>query len=190
LTSEEIESELGHANELIDTLSQGIQEIINAKTDDMAFSTFSTAELFEELRTYAETKFPGQPTRFLLAGDAIREITTSRYHLMMVITKLLDNAYEAIIEQKAQNGLITLDFRQNDQDRYLVTLTDNGGGFDDTVAARLFQPYVSTKSFNGRGMGLYLSKVTTEQILNGTIACSNSREGAQCRIAIPHPEQE
>ena len=56
-----------------------------------------------------------------------------------------------------------------------VQIADSGKGLSDEAAARLFEPYFSTKS-TGTGLGLAITKGILEE-LGGSIALANRAEG-------------
>lgn len=62
-----------------------------------------------------------------------------------------------------------------------LTVADNGPGFDAQVLARVFEPYVTTKS-TGTGLGLAIVKKIVEEH-GGRIDVGNRREGG-ARISI------
>ncbi|HUH87298.1 MAG TPA: ATP-binding protein [Pusillimonas sp.] len=62
-----------------------------------------------------------------------------------------------------------------------LTVSDNGPGFDTQVLARVFEPYVTTKT-TGTGLGLAIVKKIVEEH-GGRIDVANRREGG-ARISI------
>jgi nitrogen fixation/metabolism regulation signal transduction histidine kinase len=62
-----------------------------------------------------------------------------------------------------------------------LTVSDNGPGFAPQVIARVFEPYVTTKT-GGTGLGLAIVKKIVEEH-GGRIDVSNRREGG-ARISI------
>ena len=59
------------------------------------------------------------------------------------------------------------------------TIEDNGGGIDESIIKTLFKPYVSTKSLNGTGLGLYISKTIIQDHFNGTLKAVNTKKGSE-----------
>ncbi|HEV8551452.1 MAG TPA: ATP-binding protein [Polyangiaceae bacterium] len=92
----------------------------------------------------------GQGAEVTLDGDAHLELVADRDQLVQVLTNLVQNALDAV---KAKNGgRVSVEVRRDDERARLV-VRDNGPGFSPEVAARLFEPYLTTKE-HGTGLGL------------------------------------
>ncbi len=101
-----------------------------------------------------------------------------------VILNIINNAKDALIEQKIKNKKISIDLKES-QDRILLNIQDNAGGIPKTIINDIFNPYFSTKeSKNGTGLGLYMSKLIIEEHMNGVLKVSNTKEGALFHIEI------
>ena len=63
----------------------------------------------------------------------------------------------------------------------------HGGGIDETILPKVFDPYFSTKDEKtGTGLGLYMSKMIIEEHLHGSIKASNNQNGGACfRVQLP-----
>ena len=65
----------------------------------------------------------------------------------------------------------------------VLTLADNGPGFEAHLLERLFEPYVTTKA-KGTGLGLAIVKKIIEEH-GGMIMVENIGEGALIRVRLP-----
>ena len=69
-----------------------------------------------------------------------------------------------------------------------LSVRDNGCGFSDEIRARVFEPYVTTKS-KGTGLGLPIVKKIVEEH-EGLIHIENIKpHGAQISIILPTVEK-
>ena len=69
-----------------------------------------------------------------------------------------------------------------------LSVRDNGCGFSDEIRARVFEPYVTTKS-KGTGLGLPIVKKIVEEH-EGLIHIENIKpRGAQISIILPTVEK-
>ncbi len=84
-------------------------------------------------------------------------VKADKDQLLRVMNNLVNNAVQALDER----GKIILGLRK-DNNKYIISVSDNGKGIDDAVKARIFQPNFSTKSY-GTGLGLAMCKRIIEQ---------------------------
>lgn len=101
-----------------------------------------------------------------------------------VILNLIINAKEALVERGIANPTISLDIDVNDEGKSWVRVGDNAGGIDKKVQESLFEPYVSTKTISGSGLGLYMAKMIIEQNMGGRLSVLNSTHGAIFSIEV------
>lgn len=123
----------------------------------------------------------------LVVSDHSNEIilTYSR-ELLQVVLNLLKNAKEALEASKTNDAYIHVDIKSL-ADSIVLTVCDNGGGIDEKILPRIFEPYFSTKDAKvGTGLGLYMSKIIIEKHLHGVISASNDDKGACFTIALPN----
>jgi signal transduction histidine kinase len=90
-------------------------------------------------------------------------VLADRLQLELVLRNLIANAIEAVQEQPAGARRITLSAEKLDNQRGCLQLSveDSGKGVSAALAARLFEPFVSSKA-SGLGLGLVLSRAIME----------------------------
>ena len=105
--------------------------------------------------------------------------------LRQVLHNLLQNAQDALID--TVDPMIEISTERVSSGVRLV-IRDNGCGFADAIKARVFEPYVTTKS-KGTGLGLPIVKKIVEEH-EGTIQIENIKpHGAQISIILPVVEK-
>lgn len=101
--------------------------------------------------------------------------------LLHVLHHLIDNALAAM----AEGGTLTVTTALDD-DKVEVTVADTGTGMDPEHAARIFEPFYTTKqNQRGAGLGLFLT-LTTLKAHGGTITVETAPgRGTTMRMRLP-----
>ena len=109
--------------------------------------------------------------------------------LQQVILNILQNAVDILGENNISSPSIKIKtFTQ--ENYYIVTIEDNGGGIDDKNINKIFNPYFSTKlEKEGTGLGLYMSKMIIEDHCLGKLSVKNSGNGAIFEIKLQNLEE-
>lgn len=113
-------------------------------------------------------------------------VTVDRVQIQQVLVNLMRNAIEAM-EMIPQREL-RLDLKTRDKDVIEISLTDNGPGIKPEISARLFQPFVTSKS-GGMGVGLSISRSIIEQHGGNLWAENNPGGGTVFRFTLPPARQ-
>ncbi len=79
------------------------------------------------------------------------KVLIDRIQVQQVVLNLVRNAIEAMEESRTRR--LKIGSRKLGDNQVQVTIEDSGAGIEPDIAARLFQPFVSTKS-TGMGLGL------------------------------------
>jgi signal transduction histidine kinase len=109
-------------------------------------------------------------------GDDFIFVHADKERITQVISNLLDNAIKFTGRDDGPI-VITIETREKkeNQEEAVVTIKDNGPGIDPEILPKLFSKFVS-KSFQGTGLGLYLSKKIIEAHV-GKVWAENNRDG-------------
>ena len=105
-------------------------------------------------------------------------VEADKARLIQVISNLINNAVKFT---KAGGGTVSIGIEEeNKQDNgaqklVVVTVKDTGTGIDPEILPRLFTKFVS-KSFQGTGLGLFISKSIVEEH-GGKIWAKNNSDG-------------
>ncbi|TVP39999.1 sensor histidine kinase [Candidatus Nitrosocosmicus arcticus] len=114
-----------------------------------------------------------------------------------VISNLIDNSIKSISEQETGRGVISIDIERTNntittarddcdpQYMVIVIIKDTGIALDNEILPRLFTKF-ATKSFQGTGLGLYLSKNIIEAH-GGRIWAENNKDGIGATVSFTLP---
>ena len=131
-------------------------------------------------------------TEYLVDADSRR--------ISQVISNLIDNSIKSISEQEIGRGVISIsiektinavttttirDDEYDSQHMVIVSIKDTGIALDNEILPRLFTKF-ATKSFQGTGLGLYISKNIIEAH-GGKIWAENNtnKKGAMFKFTLP-----
>ena len=128
----------------------------------------------------------------LVPGDAL--------HLRSVFLNVLSNAREALVDHDHERRILVVTRSAPGQAR--IVIANNGPPLPDRVAARLFEPFTTTKE-GGTGLGLAIVRRLVE-LHHGTVAVSSDKDQgvsftfefptalgpAKPRIELPLPDAD
>ena len=100
----------------------------------------------------------------------------SRSEIKHVLLNIINNAKDAILSHSAKLHATNYIFvgLQEKNGTIRITVKDSGGGIDDTILDKIFDPYFTTKfKKQGSGIGLYMSHEIISKHFLGTIKVSN-----------------
>ncbi len=112
------------------------------------------------------------------------EITGYERDFRHVVINLMQNSADQIITKEIKNPMIKINAKASEKCIDIV-ISDNAGGVSPSILPTVFEPYVSDKSLNGTGLGLYISKKIIQDQFDGDIFASNTKDGAQFLIKCP-----
>ena len=101
-------------------------------------------------------------------------IECDKERIIQVISNLLDNAIKFTKEGDIS---ITCEVEENDKDckKVIISVIDTGSGINSEILPKLFSKF-ATKSFQGTGLGLFISKEIIENH-GGRIWAKNNNDG-------------
>ena len=157
-------------------------ELVNPNKILEDFISFFMPE-FNQKNIKLDSELCGCDVRLLLDSKLFRE----------VIVNLSQNAISAISkkfddDESRIKGRISIKSKI-ENDRYILTFTDDGTGMDEATSARVFEPYFTTKS-NGTGLGMAMSYKIIKEFSGDISVTSALGEGTKFTISIPVPQME
>jgi len=111
-------------------------------------------------------------------------ITNYKNMLFQIIMNIMSNAKDALLQNDIKEKIITIKLKNQDN-KTIIEIQDNGGGIDETIIDKIFDPYFSTKEDkHGTGMGLYMAKIILQERMQGNITVQNKNNGALFSIIL------
>ena len=181
-----------------ETLKRGARTIVNqvaalkAMVDDFrdyarlpapVLAGLDLNSLVSEVLSMYESS--GIPIRRNLSAG-LPQVLADSAQIRQVLHNLVQNAQDALGAAKTPGSAIEVRTEPSGAAGVRLVVSDNGSGFPEELMARIFEPYVTTKT---RGTGLRLAivkKIVDEH--HGAIAIDNRpRQGQSVSIVLPVP---
>ena len=170
LSFEFVEDKVKDALFLAQNMSNTLEDFKNFFSPNKKKESFFIHKCIEhslELSKYLLTK-----ENIQIELDIDKNIKINGYYneLSHVFLNMITNSKDALMSNREQNMRIisiTLEYKD---DKGIITIVDNGGGIDESIIPKVFEPYYTTKYKSaGTGIGLYMSKQMIEKHMEGTI---------------------
>jgi nitrogen fixation/metabolism regulation signal transduction histidine kinase len=168
---------------------ESMQQMVNAfseyaRAPDMNVTHFNLNQLVSEVvdlhRSHAT-----HPEIGLELDQNLGPLEADRSRVRQILNNLITNALEALDGVMNPRLDVATRFEQGGDAAYaVVTVCDNGPGFQRELLSRVFDPYVTSKP-KGTGLGLAIVKKIVEEH-GGRIDADNRPEGgARVRVVLP-----
>jgi len=165
-------------------LSTTINDFRDFSKSNKELKETSYAELVKSVLGLIENAILGKNIQVYQALDEQEKFVSYPNELKQVILNLIKNAEDVLLEKKIKNPFIKLAAYRT-EDKYILEVSDNGGGIPEEIVENIFDLYFSTKQErNGTGLGLYMSKVIIDEHCGGELSVENIENGALFRIAL------
>jgi two-component system CheB/CheR fusion protein len=165
-------------------LSNTIDDFRNFFKPDIAKEKISFNSLFQKILVLLQKTLQNNDITLKLPKNGNIEILTYPNQLIQVVINIINNSKDAIKESGNERGVITISIDKYEQN-IVLKICDNGGGIDPSIKDRLGQPYVSTKSKNGTGLGIYMSTVIASRHLGGRLYWDSNEKNTCFYIELP-----
>jgi signal transduction histidine kinase len=115
---------------------------------------------------------------------------------LQVLINLFNNAKDVLLSQPIDSRFLIIStyIRTN---KIIIEVCDNGGGIDEFIISKIFEPYFTTKhKSQGTGIGLYMSHQIIVEHMKGDIYAKNieiiknEKKYKGCSLIIELPQEE
>ena len=168
---------------------ESMQQMVNAfseyaRAPDMNVTRFNLNQLVSEVTDLYRSHETHAEVRLDL-DEHLDPIEADRGRVRQILNNLVTNALEALDGVTAPRLEIATRLEEGADAQYaIVTVCDNGPGFQRELLSRVFDPYVTSKP-KGTGLGLAIVKKIVEEH-GGRIDADNRPEGgARIRVVLP-----
>jgi two-component system C4-dicarboxylate transport sensor histidine kinase DctB len=184
LSKEYLDDKLKEGNALLEFMSVTIDDFRNYFRPDKAKEFVLVSDVVNTSVSLMQKSLEVSGVEVELDSQG-RDLThIYKNEFIQVMLNLIKNAKDILVEKNIKNPKIVIKSRC-ESEKLVVEVCDNGGGVDESIIEKIFEPYFSTKEKqSGTGLGLYMSKMIIEEHIGGELSVCNEKDGACFTIKI------
>ncbi len=170
----------GCIGKTVDTLTANLDGLLNCgKQAGLCRGTYNLSTLWQDAMGVLSPRIMDKEIVVVRPVDQPVSLVVDGWMVTQVFQNILDNA----IHFSPHGGTITVDWQVSPQ-AVLITVSDQGPGFDDSTPAELFDPFYS-KRYGGTGLGLAIAKKIILDHQGSISAEALPQGGAKFSISLP-----
>lgn len=155
---------------IIQSLGHTLYELSNFYLPDERKEEFEVTQMCKEASMILGAKIEQADIKIHIEGEDFI-VHGSKNKFAEILRALLQNAMESIIQSGVKTR--TIDIKLSDRKLFIQ---DSGNLVEKSLEERIFEPYFTTKEVGqGKGLSLYLCKVSVENDFGGTIRLVNQK---------------
>ena len=186
LTSKKVEESYEKSNNLLQYMSQTIDDFRNFFKQNDESAKFSIKEAVETVYNLVNTNLSYNQIECVIDVRHDSQVYGGLNEFKQVLINIINNAQEAIESNNVKSNKQIHILITQKNDNALVSIADMGGGISKGVMEKIFDPYFTTKEqTQGTGLGLYMSKQIIENSMCGSLSAKNIDNGAEFIITLP-----
>jgi len=185
LTHEDMELFKNESSQYIHKMSSTIDDFRNFFSPAKEKEIFVVSHAIKESIKFVKDSYINSGVELIdKTQDSDTQIYTYRNELMQVIMILLNNSRDAVVGKRVEKPKVIVELIHYDK-KVEIHIKDNGGGIDDEIMDRIFEPYFTTKfKSDGTGVGLYMSKMIIEDSIGGELVLKNYEDGVLAKLSL------
>jgi two-component system sensor histidine kinase/response regulator len=173
----------GNIKNIVDELSTTITDFIDFFKPNKEKTNINLKQAIEDSIELASASFETNNISVSINCNEDLFLNIYEREFKQVIISILNNAKDQLLLKNSDDRKIIITISK-DNEYINVEIFDNGGGINESIIENIFEPYFSTKSQNGTGIGLYMSKIIIENHIEGQLLVENKNDGANFIIKL------
>lgn len=185
LTEDEIAQFKEESSQYIHKMSSTIDDFRNFFSPTKEKELFIVSDAIKESIKFVKDSYSDRKVALIdRTQDGDTQLCSYKNELMQVIMILLNNSRDAVVVNKIENPQVIVELIHKDE-KIEIRITDNGGGINNDIMDRIFEPYFTTKfKSDGTGVGLYMSKMIVEDSIGGELVLKNHGDGVLASLIL------
>jgi signal transduction histidine kinase len=143
---------------------------------------FTLESVFSQTKSLLGDKIYSEKVHLMITPNEIN-LVGYKNKLIHVITNIINNACDALVEHESEKKYIFVDV-QADEQFCTIYIQDSAGGIQEELLSEIFEPYYTTKAEeHGTGLGLYMAREFIVGQMGGDLSVQNAsyeHEGKTC----------
>lgn len=179
-----IDEKIDNIEKQIDYMSNTIEDFLSFLHPKKQISRFDILETIENTVKLIDSRFKN--VKLDLKYDKSKNFRVNSYEseMIQVLLSIFDNAVDNFDIKKRKNAEVKVELDENIQ-YVIIKIVDNGGGIEEEILEKVFEPYFTTKSdLKSSGLGLYISKMIVENSMKGSITVSSNNKETCFEIKV------
>ncbi len=179
-----LETMLSGAKEQIFFMSETIDTFRNFYRPATETEDFTVRQAYEKVMEIVGYDLRHKNIAVDYREEAPVELHGMHNQFAQIFLNLILNARDALTERHVSDPRIRIDVRR-EKDAIRIRVCDNAGGIPPNHLEKIFEPYFSTKTERGTGVGLYMVRTIIEEKFGGSVTVENGKEGAIFTLLLP-----
>ncbi len=166
-------------------LSETIDDFRDYFKPNKLASEFLLSELFDNSIFFLKDEMVQQGIAYEVNIPQDLHIYTYKNELIQSIINIIKNSVDAFYEVESTKKYIKVKVTELDS-HLAISIEDNAGGIEQETLKKVFEPYFSTKSNNGTGLGLYMCYAIITEHLKGHIVMQSKNGTTTTLLELPY----
>jgi C4-dicarboxylate-specific signal transduction histidine kinase len=180
----DMEEAVSNVENAISYLSDTIDDFRNFYTPNNTREVFVLADVINSSFKFFEGQLLSRGIEYTVSCPRGIKLEGVSSQFRQVLLSLINNSMNAFEHHQHPAHMITVQ-ADSDAENVVIQVRDTGGGIDENIINKIFEPYFTTKGpTSGTGLGLYIAKLIVENTFKGEISAHNNNEGAVIEIRM------
>jgi PAS domain S-box-containing protein len=180
----DMEEAVSNVENAISYLSDTIDDFRNFYTPNNTREVFVLADVINSSFKFFEGQLLSRGIEYSVSCPRGIKLEGVSSQFRQVLLSLINNSMNAFEHHQHPAHMITVQ-ADSDAENVVIQVRDTGGGIDENIINKIFEPYFTTKGpTSGTGLGLYIAKLIVENTFKGEISAHNNNEGAVIEIRM------
>jgi len=184
INNEQTKESMKKINDFSKYLSRTINDFRNFFKPNKDIEVVGVDVLIEETLEFTEHMLETNGVKIIKNYNTETEVGVFKSEIVQVLINIVKNAQDAMVDNDIEGKTLSIS-TYDGSSHVCIEIKDNGGGIPNDIISKIFDPYFSTKSKNGTGLGLYMSRTIVEDHLNGRLTARNEGGGSIFKIDLP-----